>query len=76
MGEVNVEQTIKYALQQKYIEGYNDAINELRQKIAKEILLIDCPTISGMFTDPWQMFLHVRNAAVKIASDGKELKFD
>lgn len=47
--------------------------NDLRKEIAKEILVMDCPTLSGQYNDPWQMFLYVRNKAVEIASNGKDL---
>jgi hypothetical protein len=33
MREINMETTIKYALQEKYVEGYNDA----RKAIAEQI---------------------------------------
>jgi hypothetical protein len=33
MREISMETTIKYALQEKYVEGYNDA----REAIAKQI---------------------------------------
>lgn len=76
MGEVNVEQTIKYALQQKYIEGYNDAsdeINKLRKELAKEIMLMEHPPITGPFADSWTMFRYVRNEAAKIVNGSEEI---
>lgn len=40
---------------------------KLREQIANEILVMDCPSISGEFVDSWVMFRHVRNKAVDIA---------
>lgn len=51
-------------------------ISDLRKEIAKEILVMDCPTLSGQYNDPWQMFLYVRNKAVEIVSNGKDLFAD
>lgn len=48
-------------------------LNDLRKEIAREILIMDCPTIAGELNDPWKMFLHVRNKAMSIASGGQEL---
>lgn len=48
-------------------------LNDLRKEIAREILLMSCPTITGELNDPWKMFLHVRNKALNIASNGQEL---
>lgn len=42
-------------------------LKEAREEIAREILLMDCPTITGELNDPWKMFLHVRNKAIEIA---------
>lgn len=46
---------------------------EIREEIAKEILLMDCPTITGELVDSWHMFRHVRNKAIQIATKGKPL---
>lgn len=78
MEESSVEQTIKYALQQKYVEGYNDAsneINKLRKELAQEIMLMEHPPITGQFADSWTMFRYVRNEAAKIVN-GNESIFD
>ncbi len=49
---------------------------ELRQEIAREIICIDHPPISGQYADAWQMFLYTRNKAMEIALDGDELNVD
>lgn len=46
---------------------------ELREEIAKEILLMDCPPIHGEFVDSWHMFRYVRNKAIEIVTQGKPL---
>ena len=46
---------------------------ELREEIAKEILLMDCPSIQGEFVDSWHMFRYVRNKAIEIVNQGKPL---
>jgi len=49
---------------------------ELRQELATQILLMECPTLSGRFNDPWQMFLYVRNKAVDIVTNNEGIHFD
>ena len=46
---------------------------EIREEIAKEILLMDCPSITGELVDSWHMFRYVRNKAIQIATKGKPL---
>ena len=60
----------------KWLEMRRNAVAteaELREEIAKEILLMDCPSIQGEFVDSWHMFRYVRNKAIEIVNQGKPL---